>query len=143
MSAALPNLAAQSIVVIGGSSGLGLATAHLAFGLGADLTLIARNSARLRQVAAPMGNGDCRRSGRHRSLRRDFEPVGEIDHLLSTADAPELRTLADIDEHFWVVYSWSESWFRWWRSGKPSTIFRRVVQWPSLPDTQHGGRRHR
>ena len=46
-----PQLAGQTVVVIGGSAGIGLETARLARAEGADVILTARNPERLEQAA--------------------------------------------------------------------------------------------
>ncbi len=48
-------LQSQNIVVLGGSSGIGLAVAELALAAGAIVTLIARNPERLKAAAASLG----------------------------------------------------------------------------------------
>lgn len=45
----------QHIVIVGGSRGIGLATAHLAKQLGAEVTLISRNAERLQQASDELG----------------------------------------------------------------------------------------
>src|SRR6202521_5149924 len=49
-----PQLAAQTVVVIGGSAGIGLETARLAHAEGATLVLTARNAERLQHVASKL-----------------------------------------------------------------------------------------
>jgi NAD(P)-dependent dehydrogenase (short-subunit alcohol dehydrogenase family) len=48
-------LAGKKIVVVGGSSGIGLATAELAKSEGADVTIASRNAERLKAAAEKMG----------------------------------------------------------------------------------------
>jgi NAD(P)-dependent dehydrogenase (short-subunit alcohol dehydrogenase family) len=48
-------LEGQHVVIVGGSSGIGLATAHLAQQLGAMVTLVGRNPERLQWAAAELG----------------------------------------------------------------------------------------
>ena len=50
-----PELAGQTVVVIGGSSGIGLETARRARAEGAEVVLTARNPDRLRQAAQELG----------------------------------------------------------------------------------------
>ncbi|MBW4470214.1 MAG: SDR family oxidoreductase [Stenomitos rutilans HA7619-LM2] len=45
----------QHVVIVGGSSGIGLATGTLAKQLGADVTLISREATKLKQVATQLG----------------------------------------------------------------------------------------
>jgi NAD(P)-dependent dehydrogenase (short-subunit alcohol dehydrogenase family) len=51
----LPILSEQHVVIVGGSSGIGLATAHLAKDLGAEVTLISRSPERLKQASEALG----------------------------------------------------------------------------------------
>lgn len=50
-----PELLGQTVVVIGGSAGIGLATARRARAEGADVILTARNAERLEQPAREVG----------------------------------------------------------------------------------------
>ena len=50
-----PELQGQTVVVIGGSAGIGLATARLARDRGAEVVLAARNPERLEQAAQEVG----------------------------------------------------------------------------------------
>ena len=50
-----PELAGQTVVVIGGSAGIGLETARRARAEGADVVLAARNPDRLEQAAQEVG----------------------------------------------------------------------------------------
>ncbi len=50
-----PELAGQTVVLIGGSSGIGLETARRARAEGADVILTGRNPDRLRQAALELG----------------------------------------------------------------------------------------
>ena len=50
-----PELAGQTVVVIGGSSGIGLETARRARAEGAEVILTGRNAERLKQAAADVG----------------------------------------------------------------------------------------
>ena len=50
-----PELAGQTVVVIGGSAGIGLETARRAREEGAEVILTGRNAERLKQVTADVG----------------------------------------------------------------------------------------
>ena len=55
-------LAGKKVVVIGGSSGIGLATAELAKKEGADVVIASRNAERLKAVADKFGGTNAVRS---------------------------------------------------------------------------------
>ena len=50
-----PELSGQTVIVIGGSAGIGLETARRARGEGADVILTGRNQDRLNQATAELG----------------------------------------------------------------------------------------
>ncbi|MBY8862704.1 SDR family oxidoreductase [Nocardia sp. CA2R105] len=81
-------LTEQQIVVIGGSSGMGLATAHAAAAAGAAVTIASSSKERLNTALAGLPDG-C--DGVVTDLHSEddvialFEHVGELDHLVFTA----------------------------------------------------------
>jgi len=84
------DLLGQAIVVIGGSSGIGLETARLARGRGADIILTARDPDRLHRVGLELGASiaafDATDFGR---LGRFFGALpAPVDHLLLTVPGP-------------------------------------------------------
>jgi NAD(P)-dependent dehydrogenase (short-subunit alcohol dehydrogenase family) len=84
------DLRGQTVVVIGGSSGIGLETARLAHAHGADLILIARDPDRLHrtglELAASIAAFDVTDSGR---LGRFFAALSApVDHVLVTGPGP-------------------------------------------------------
>jgi NAD(P)-dependent dehydrogenase (short-subunit alcohol dehydrogenase family) len=92
-------LTGQTVVVIGGSAGIGLETARLARELGADVILTARNEERLRSVGEELGARvsafDATDSER---LERFFEELpSPIDHVLLTGPGPYYSPLAEFD----------------------------------------------
>jgi NAD(P)-dependent dehydrogenase (short-subunit alcohol dehydrogenase family) len=98
--AASPELTGQTVVVIGGSSGIGLETARRARGEGADVILVARNQERLEQAAADVG---AVRTAAFdvtdwAALGRFFGGLAEpIDHVMVTGTGPYYAALADVD----------------------------------------------
>lgn len=93
-------LAEQRVVVIGGSSGMGLATAHAAAGDGAKVTVVSSSPERVDAAVAGLPQG-C--DGAVLDVRDDdavaalFEQVGELDHLVFTAgDAFTPRPLTEL-----------------------------------------------
>src|SRR6516162_11218191 len=80
----------QTVLVIGGSSGIGLETARLARAMGADIILTARNPDRLHraglELEASIAAFDATDFGR---LRRFFDALpAPINHLLVTGPGP-------------------------------------------------------
>ena len=90
-----PSLAGQAVVVVGGSSGIGLAAARLARALGASLLLVARNEDRLRQAAAETGADIAVADlADAEALARAVGQAARIDHLIVTAGSVDLKPLA-------------------------------------------------
>jgi NAD(P)-dependent dehydrogenase (short-subunit alcohol dehydrogenase family) len=95
-----PALLGQTVIVLGGSSGIGLATARLARADGAAVVLTGRDPERLQQAAAGIGaeshaafdaNDGDRLAEFFRSL------PGPVDHVMVTAGRPYYAPLADMD----------------------------------------------
>ena len=89
----------QTLVVIGGSSGIGLETALRARSEGADIVLTARNPERLTKVATAIGvsriyNFDANDSFALASFFKELE--GPIDHVLVTAGGPTYGPLLEM-----------------------------------------------
>ncbi len=95
-----PELAGQTVVVIGGSAGIGLETARRARTEGAQVILTARNPGRLQQAAAELGAQDTAAFD-----ATDFDRLAgffqelptPIDHVLVTGPGPYYALLADLD----------------------------------------------
>ena len=94
-----PELAGQIVVVIGGSSGIGLETARRARADGADLILTARDAERLRRVGAELGATTAAFDATDfKRLARFFDELSApIDHVLVTGPGPYYAPLADFD----------------------------------------------
>jgi len=94
-----PQLAGQTIVVIGGTKGIGLETARLARKEEADVIITARDPERLHQVGLELGASiaafDATDFDR---LGRFFDELpARIDHVLVTGPGPYYAPLADLD----------------------------------------------
>jgi NAD(P)-dependent dehydrogenase (short-subunit alcohol dehydrogenase family) len=95
-----PVLAGQTVVVIGGSAGIGLETARRARAEGADVILTGRNPERLRQAAVEV---DAHRTAAFDandsvSLREFFSDMPTpIDHVMVTAGGPRYGPLLEMD----------------------------------------------
>jgi NAD(P)-dependent dehydrogenase (short-subunit alcohol dehydrogenase family) len=92
-------LAGQTVVVIGGTSGIGLETARLARAEGANVILTARDADRLRRVGAELAAKttafDATDFDR---LERFFNELpAPVDHVLVTGPGPYYALLADFD----------------------------------------------
>jgi NAD(P)-dependent dehydrogenase (short-subunit alcohol dehydrogenase family) len=93
------DLLGQTVLVIGGSSGIGLETARLARAQGAGIILTARNPDRLHRAGLELGASiaafDATDFGR---LGRFFDALpAPIDHLLVTGPGPSYAPLAEFD----------------------------------------------
>jgi NAD(P)-dependent dehydrogenase (short-subunit alcohol dehydrogenase family) len=93
-------LEGQTIVIIGGSSGIGFETARLARAEGADVVITGRNPERLQRAALEL---NARSSVAFDAT--DFDRLNSffdklstpIDHLLVTGPGPHYATLAEFD----------------------------------------------
>ncbi len=95
-----PGLLGQTVVVIGGSAGIGLETARRARAEGAKLILAARNPERLEQAARELGTAST--AGLDATdfdqLKRFFDELPTvIDHVLVTGPGPYYAPLAELD----------------------------------------------
>jgi NAD(P)-dependent dehydrogenase (short-subunit alcohol dehydrogenase family) len=97
---AAQDLIGQTVVVIGGSSGIGLETARLARAHGADVILIARNAERLQAAANQVGASSTAAFDVTDLVRleRFFQDLPRpIDHVMVTGPGPHYTTLRDMD----------------------------------------------
>jgi NAD(P)-dependent dehydrogenase (short-subunit alcohol dehydrogenase family) len=95
-----PELIGQTVVVIGGSSGIGLATARRARAAGAEVVLVARNPEQLDSVAREL---QARATAAFDAtdfdrLRVFFDELPtQIDHVLVTGPGPYYAPLSELD----------------------------------------------
>jgi NAD(P)-dependent dehydrogenase (short-subunit alcohol dehydrogenase family) len=95
-----PELLGQTVVVIGGSAGIGLATARRARAEGADVILTARDAGRLEQAGLEVSavNTAAFDATDFDRLGRFFDELPEpIDHVLVTGPGPYYAPLAELD----------------------------------------------
>ena len=95
-----PELAGQTVVLIGGSSGIGLETARRARAEGADVILTGRNQDRLTQAALELGAQRTAAFDANdaASVQRFFQDLpAPIDHVMVTAGGPSYRPLLEMD----------------------------------------------
>jgi NAD(P)-dependent dehydrogenase (short-subunit alcohol dehydrogenase family) len=84
-------LSGQKVVVVGGSSGIGLSTAELAKSEGADVIIASRNAERLKKAAAQLGAKAIPTDvTSDESVGQLFRQCGRVDHVVVTA--AQLRT---------------------------------------------------
>jgi NAD(P)-dependent dehydrogenase (short-subunit alcohol dehydrogenase family) len=109
-----PELLGQTVVLIGGTAGIGLATARLAREAGAELVLTGRDQGRLRQAADELAP---RATAAFDATDPDlldgfFQDLPRpVDHVLVTGGGPYYAPLAefdferaqrDVDAHLWL-----------------------------------------
>jgi NAD(P)-dependent dehydrogenase (short-subunit alcohol dehydrogenase family) len=95
-----PELLGQTVVVIGGSAGIGLETARRARAEGADVILTGRDPERLARAAVEVGARSTAAfdADDHAALKRFFDDLpGPIDHVLITAGGPHYGPLLEMD----------------------------------------------
>jgi len=91
----MSNLSGQHVVIIGASSGMGLATAKAAAATQAAVTLVGRDEAKLARAAAEVGGGaNTRRLDitDEAAVIAFFEAIEPMDHLMITAHASSVVT---------------------------------------------------
>ena len=89
------SLSGKNVVIIGGTAGIGLATAQTASGMGANVWAAGRSKAHIENAKrSSNGSFEIRQADTHdvASLEAIFKEVGVIDHLVSAAVGGE-RTL--------------------------------------------------
>ncbi|WP_424134710.1 SDR family oxidoreductase [Roseomonas chloroacetimidivorans] len=108
----------NTVVVIGGSSGIGLATAQMAAGQGARVVIVGRDAAKLDSAVAAIGpaaRGTALDAGNRDTMAAFFQRLGPFQHLVLAAsggrgagpfaklDADGLR--AGFEAKFWAQWN--------------------------------------
>ncbi|MBN8848560.1 MULTISPECIES: SDR family oxidoreductase [unclassified Sphingomonas] len=116
MQQAFPMLAGQRVLVVGGSSGIGLAVARSAAAAGAGVTIAARDPGRLAEVVAHLGAGAAREpldTTDAAQVEAFFAAAAPFDHIVVTAaalrsgpvrDLPLEAARATFASKFWGPY---------------------------------------
>ncbi|TWD81741.1 NAD(P)-dependent dehydrogenase (short-subunit alcohol dehydrogenase family) [Kribbella amoyensis] len=99
MASTVPSLTGQTVVVIGGSLGIGLETARLARAEGAEVIVTARSADRLQEVGRELGATTAAFDALDfAALHRFFDDLpDQVDHVLITGPGPYYAPLADLD----------------------------------------------
>jgi NAD(P)-dependent dehydrogenase (short-subunit alcohol dehydrogenase family) len=94
-------LSQQRVVVLGGSSGIGLAVAQQVVAHGARAIIASSNADRVKQAVATLAEkaeGHALDLSNEHEIQRFFQKIGDFDHLVFTAgDALKLNELAATD----------------------------------------------
>lgn len=103
-------------VILGGNSGIGMATACAMAARGARVTIVGRSEAKTRKAAEKIGvRGEVGDGGDARAITETFDRIGPVDHLVLSAaggagfgtvdqlDTSELQQ--SFDEKFWVYWT--------------------------------------
>ena len=110
-----PELPGQTVVVIGGSAGIGFETARRARAEGADVVITGRNAERLERAALELGASSSAAFDAADPARLEHFIGGlphPIDHVLVTGSGPYYAPLADmdfaqarrsLDDHLWLA----------------------------------------
>ena len=90
----MSGLTKQTVVVVGASSGIGLAAAKVAASRGADVVMLSRSQAKLDEAAKTVIGGTTRAVAMDMldaaAVDRVMATIGSVDHLVLTAVANEL-----------------------------------------------------
>ena len=91
----------KRVVIVGGSSGIGLAVAEEAASQGAEVVIISSNAERVQEAIRSIGvkaRGQAVDVSDEKAVERFFTNIGAFDHLVFTAgDNLQLHELADTD----------------------------------------------
>jgi NAD(P)-dependent dehydrogenase (short-subunit alcohol dehydrogenase family) len=107
----MARLVGKKVVIVGGSSGIGLGVAAAALERGAEVVIVGRSQHKLRAAERTLASADGRVTGlsadmaQETQISRLFDEVGAFDHLVSTAGAPPPgdpidRTDMEVVRHF-------------------------------------------
>ncbi|MEK8131566.1 SDR family oxidoreductase [Paenibacillus filicis] len=134
----------QKIVIIGGSSGIGLETAKQLIGEGAEVIIASRSAHKVQQAAAllgPQASSLTLDTTVEDQVKAFFERVGRFDHLVvsaaETSGGPFLHTATDqarllFDNKFWGQYYAAKYGAPYLSPEGSITLFSGVVAYKSM-----------
>jgi NAD(P)-dependent dehydrogenase (short-subunit alcohol dehydrogenase family) len=97
----MENLANKKVLILGGSTGLGLATAKAAVAEGAIVTIVSKNPKRLKEAAQQLPPTTTTYSvdlSSEKAIQAFFDTFGNFDHLVYTAgENLSLSVIEDMD----------------------------------------------
>lgn len=108
------SLTGKKIIILGASSGIGLATAKAAAAEGAQVTIVSSNQARIDQALKELpadSKGFAVDLSKEEEIKAFFDTSGNFDHLVySAGENLTLNPIADtnIDQarQFWIIRFW-------------------------------------
>lgn len=109
-----PSLSGKRVVLIGGTEGLGLATAHAAAAAGAQVVVVSSRPANVERALAELpsnAQGEAIDVRDERQVKALFERIGAFDHLVYTAGetlvlAPVMSTEIATQKRFFDIRFW-------------------------------------
>jgi NAD(P)-dependent dehydrogenase (short-subunit alcohol dehydrogenase family) len=92
----------QRVVVVGGSSGIGLGIARACLAAGAEVTIVGRDEVRLNAALAHLARPDRARAAAadvraETQVEQLFHNTGEVDHVVVTAATPLYGAVRELD----------------------------------------------
>jgi NAD(P)-dependent dehydrogenase (short-subunit alcohol dehydrogenase family) len=90
----MATLSGKKVVIVGGSSGIGLGVAASALERGAEVVIVGRSESKLQAAQGALGGADDRVRAVSADMTQEveiagiFREIGAFDHLVSTAGAP-------------------------------------------------------
>jgi NAD(P)-dependent dehydrogenase (short-subunit alcohol dehydrogenase family) len=137
-------LSEKRIVVLGGSSGIGLSVAQQAVAQGATAIIASSNADRVKQAVATLdgkAEGHTLDLSKERDIQNFFQEIGEFDHLVVTAgDKLQLNMLEATDLTKPGTLLSCAIGLLWLRSSTQARISVRMARSCSQPESQASAR---
>ncbi|HEY4063838.1 MAG TPA: SDR family oxidoreductase [Puia sp.] len=114
MANSIHSLSGKRVILLGGSSGIGLATAKAAASEGAAIVIVSGNAQRLEQALSTLPAGSEAKTAdlaKEENIQRLFNSIGSFDHLVYTAgENISLGNIADTEieqaRQFFTIRYW-------------------------------------